>query len=192
MDWLAVFKAHSRGQLLDLLLTLPVVRWTEQDKYGRTFLHLAATGGNLNALVALIRSGANVNARDRWQSTPVHYAAIRQPRELEVLCAVGADLRTCNRWCYSALDSSIVNGAEACARVLVANGVRLSTANEREHRFITPKLEAFERGVLRCRTAVVAMLRVKRKADLFWWDKFLLRELAYAIWATRYDKQWQK
>jgi hypothetical protein len=56
---------------------------------------------------------------------------------------------------------------------------------------ITPELEAFERGVLRCRAAVVAMLRVKRAGKLWMWDKFLLLEMALCIWSTRYDKGWQ-
>ena len=58
-------------------------------------------------------------------------------------------------------------------------------------RYITPELVAFERGVLRCQEAVVAMLRVKRAGKLWMWDKFLLAELALCIWSTRYDKGWQ-
>ena len=54
-----------------------------------------------------------------------------------------------------------------------------------------PELEAFERGVLRCRAAVVAMLRVKRAGRLLVWDKFLLKQMALDVWATRYDKQWR-
>ena len=76
-------------------------------------------------------------------------------------------------------------------RVLMANGVRLSTVNEYRRDLITPELEAFERGVLRCRAAVVAVLRVKRAGQLWMWDKFLLAELALCIWSTRYDKGWQ-
>ncbi len=56
--------------------------------------------------------------------------------------------------------------------------------------FITPELEAFERGVLRCRAAVVTMLRVRRAGQLWMWDKFLLAEMALCIWATRYAKGW--
>ena len=45
--------------------------------------------------------------------------------------------------------------------------------------------------MLRCRAAVVAMLRVKRAGKLWMWDKFLLAELALCVWATRYAKEWQ-
>ena len=76
-------------------------------------------------------------------------------------------------------------------RVLVANGVRLSTVRKDYREVITPELVAFERGVLRCRAAVVAMLRVKRAGQLWMWDKFLLAELAVCIWSTRYAEEWQ-
>lgn len=79
-----------------------------------------------------------------------------------------------------------------CVCVLVANGVRLSTVRKDHREFITPELEAFEKGVLRCRAAVVAMLYVKRAGKLWRCDKFLLREIGFAIWATRWNNEWQK
>ena len=85
----------------------------------------------------------------------------------------------------------IARADKDCVRVLVANGVRLSTVREGNRPYITPELEAFERGVLRCRAGVMAMLRVKRAGQLWMWDKFLMLEIALSIWATRYDKGWQ-
>lgn len=70
---------------------------------------------------------------------------------------------------------------EACARVLVANGARLRRPSR-----LTPALRAFERGVLRCRSAVVAMLRVEHVGRLARWDKYLLVHLAVCVWCTRY------
>lgn len=56
---------------------------------------------------------------------------------------------------------------------------------------ITDELKKFEQGVLRCRKAVVALIRLKKAAQLWYVDKYLLREIGFAIWATRCDEKWQ-
>jgi hypothetical protein len=66
--------------------------------------------------------------------------------------------------------------------------MRLSTVNPKYLARITATLAKFERCVLRCRRAVVAMLRLKKAAKLHHMDKFLMREIGYAIWATRYEE----
>lgn len=90
-----------------------------------------------------------------------------------------------------ALVASTEDGGET-TRVLLANGVRLSTVCRSSAIHITSELVKFEQGVLRCRTAAVALMRVKKAGNLWRWDKFLLREMAIAVWATRYSKEWQK
>lgn len=182
---------------MNSLVKLPRERWAERDEYDDTILHYACRGPNVATVVALVQSGlVDVNARGKWGCTPAYFAAsFTQPRVLEVLCAAGADVRASNNDGYAPIDWALMNadidGGET-VRVLVANGVRLSTAGEDCRKYITPELEAFERGVLRCRSAVAAMLRVKKAAKLYYVDKFLMRELAYAMWATRTCDQWQK
>ncbi len=182
--------------MIELLAKLPRERWAERDEAGLTLLHHACRGPNVAAVVALVQSGlVDVNARNSWGRTPVHDAAsYKQPRVLEVLCAAGADLRARDGHGTTPIDRALiraeVDGGKT-ARVLVANGVRLSTVHEVRRKYITPELEAFEHGVLCCRAAVVAMLRVKRAAKLWMWDKFLLAEMAVCIWSTRYDMGWQ-
>lgn len=196
IDWPAWWKAGDGGRLQDLLVKLPRERWAERDEYGYTLLHRACYGPNVAAVVALLQSGlVDVNARTKWGCTPAHYAASwTQPRVLEVLCAAGADLRALNMYGHSPIDRALLyahKDGNKTVRVLVANGVRLSTASEDYRHCITPELEAFECGVLSCREAVVAMLRVKKTAQLYHVDKFLMRELAFAMWATRTNDQWQ-
>ena len=190
IHWDVFYEAGEEGRLVELLGTLPRGRWAERDEYGNTLLHHACLGPNAAAVVALVQSGL-VNARDKWGTTPTHYASRCQPRLMEVLCAAGADLRTRNDGGYAPIDRALQNADKDCVRVLVANGVRLSTVREGNRPYITPELEAFERGVLRCRAGVMAMLRVKRAGKLWMWDKFLLAEMAVCTWATRYDKGWQ-
>ncbi len=195
VPWRELGFAGCNGSFMPLLATLPRKRWAERDKYGYTLLHLACRGPNVAAVVALLQSGlVDVNARHKWGNTPAHWASYNtQPRVLEMLCAAGADVRASN-FGYTPIDWAAENvnkdGGET-VRVFVANGVRLSSVREGYRRYITPELKAFERGVLRCRVAVVAMLRVKKVAQLYHVDKFLMRELAYAMWATRTDERWQ-
>lgn len=200
IDWGAVYRASEDGRLMEVLVKLPRERWTERNNggCGYTLLHYACQGPNVAAVKVLLQSGlVDVNARNKRGNTPAHSAATcRQPRVLEVLlCAAGADLRARGDFGgYTPIDRALWNahkdGGES-VRVLVANGVRLRTVHTDRLDLITPELEAFERGVLRCRSAVVAMLRVKRAGKLMHWDKFLLREIAFAIWSTRYDTTWQ-
>ena len=190
--WL--FGSGKDGQLMNSLVKLPRERWAELDEYGDSLLHYACRGPNVAAVVALVQSGlVDVNGRTERGATPAHYAVMcKQPRVLEVLCAAGADLRARDKNDFSPIEIALAIANKTAVRVLVANGVRLDTVHGHFRRFITPKLWAFERGVLRCRAAVVAMLRVKKAAQLHHVDKFLMRELAYAMWATRTCDQWQK
>lgn len=193
MDWNAIYEECIRGTFMDLLVKLSRERWAERDEDGHTLLHYAGRGPNVTAVVALVKSGlVDMNARDKLGHTPTRFSAIHmQHRVIEVMCAMGADLRAIGN--SAPIECALVNAQNddgATTRVLVANGIRLSTARERYHEYITPELVAFEQGVMRCRIAVVAMLRVKKAGNLWRWDKFLLREMAYAIWTTRYEKEW--
>ena len=194
IDWDAFREASWGGRLMELLVKLPWERWAERDEYGLTLLHYACVGPNVAAVKALLQSGlVDVSARTGWGRSPAHVAASDgQPRVLEVLCAAGADLQARNMFGESPADHALMQEHSETVRVLVANGVRLSTVRKDRREYITPELEAFERGVLRCREAVVAMLRVKKTAQLYHVDKFLMRELAYAMWATRTCDRWQK
>lgn len=197
IDWNAFDEAGVEGRFMELLVKLPRARWAEQDSLGNSLLHYACSGPNVAAVMALLQSGlVDVNVGNKGENTPAHVAAAwRQPRVLEVLCAAGADLRVCDEDDHAPIDCALSNAQQdggKTVRVLVANGVRLSTVSDYRRRFITPELKAFERGVLCCRAAVVVMLRVKKAANLYHVDKFLMRELAFAMWATRTCGQWQK
>ena len=192
IDGDAFCEAGKGGRLVELLVKLPRLRWAERDGYGVTLLHYACRGPNVAAVVALLQSGlVDVNAWNLEGATPTLWAAsCKQHRVLEMLCAVGADLRARNEHGFSPIDGALYNAHEdggGTVRVLVANGVRLSTVHEYYRHHITPELEAFERGVLCCRAAVVAMMHVKWAGQLWMWDKFLLAEVALCIWSTRND-----
>lgn len=181
---------------MELVQKLPQERWAERDFRGRTLLHYACMGPNAAAVEALVKNKlVDVSACDCWKDTPAHYAALYgQARALEILCATGASLDIYSKGGLDPFAIALITIAShsiEIQRILIANGARLSTVRPVHQPYIGPTLVAFEQGVLSCRTAVSAMLRVKRAGKLWRWDKFLLREVAYALWATRYDNKWQ-
>ena len=92
------------------------------------------------------------------------------------------------------LDVTVVRlaGLDESTRVLLANGVRVASLRRDLCNKVAPELFTFERGVLRCRAATVAMLRVKRASHdtMVRWDRYLLAELAVCVWSTRWAKEW--
>lgn len=201
LDWNCTVRwAGQRGELMALLETLPRERWIEKEASGLTMLHYASYGGNQRAARALLAHGLDINARNLQGLTPSHVAANRAlPRVLEMFCVAGADLRAVAQGPATPLDCALVSqshsrlrGAE-CVRVLLLNGVRLSTAEPQYHHHITPALWAFERGLLPCRAAVVAILNVKWRRGLIVprLGRFVVQEIALAIWVTRVYSAWQ-
>lgn len=196
LDWYgSLQRAGKDRRLMALLDALPRDRWTERSPDGWTLLHYACRG-DVAAVRALLAHGIDANAADPYSLCGSHVAASSdQPRVLEVLCAAGANMRTTNSVGKAPLDFALRAHAKSegdTVRVLLANGVRLSTARADSRRYITPELAAFERGVLRCRAAVVALLRVKRASGrLARWDRFLLALMARDTWATRVCREWQ-
>lgn len=197
LDWGAVSRVAECGRLMELLDTLPIARWSVQHARGHTLLHYACTGENVAAAVTLLSSKLGVNACDRFGRTPVHWAVHNgQVRVLEVLCAAGAALRATENADLTPLDMGLGNPRRShqCIRVLLANGVRLSTVHEDHRHLIAPELVAFERGVLQCRSVVVTLLALKKQRHrdvLRALDRWVVREIAWACWATRVNKEWQ-
>lgn len=183
--------AAEEGRLLALLKTWPQERLLQPGPHGTPLLHYAC--GDVAATIVLLAGGLDVNARTTttgWSA--LHCAAINgHPRVVEVLCAAGADVHAGDSTGATPLDFALLaSPPDLCARVLLANGARLSTARHDVRRRVKPELEAFERGVLACRAAALAMLSVKRAGRLVYLDKYLLRELAVSVWTTRWAKEW--
>lgn len=192
IDWSEAVSLSRSGRLMELLAKLPRALWAEMEPDGTSLLHYACIGDNVAAVVALLMHGKLAVA---MRTVTGHTAAILaasygEPAVLEALCAAGADVR--ERYENVSLLDLALYGNEGCVHVLVANGVRLSTVHDDCRKYITPELWAFERGVLCCRAAVVAMLRVKQVGRLVRWDRFLLVALALDIWATRFRREWQQ
>lgn len=194
IDWRAFVEAGERCQMMELLAALHRTHWGYTDANGSTLLHCACLAPNETAVRALLASGmVDINARNKWGETAVLFAAscANQSRSLELLCAAGANLHLRNDERETPIDLAITHG-KTCTYVLLANGARLKAARAASRAMITPQMRDFEQGVLRCRTAAVALTRVKHAGQLWQWDKFLLREVAIAVWATRCAGGWSE
>ncbi|CAB1329969.1 unnamed protein product [Coregonus sp. 'balchen'] len=63
------------------------------DNFGRTCLHAAASGGNVECLNLLLSSGTDLNQRDQSGRTPLHYAAANGRYQCTVtLVSAGAEV----------------------------------------------------------------------------------------------------
>lgn len=62
----------------------------EKNEHGSTLLHIAANEANVKLAAHLILRGADVNARDNSDATPLHWAAVK--RIAEYLISKGADI----------------------------------------------------------------------------------------------------
>lgn len=197
IDWGDAFRASTGRRMMEFLQNLPRHRWADREANDATLLHVACQGPEAAPVVALLQSDMlDVNARNRWGATPAHFAVwSRRPRPLEVLIAKGVDFQTDHPSHSALINHALMPAASTDSletiSVLLANGARLSAAGKGYRKHITPAMVSFECGVLRCRTAVAAMLRVKRAGQLWRWDKFLLKEIALAVWTTRYGGEWQ-
>ena len=197
-SFIAFANAGSDEEFMQLLSALPQHKWSMLYPHDITLLHLACRKSNPKSVVLLLQTNmidVNSTTADGWN--PVREAIrARQPRILELLCAAKADLRQkIEGNDLSQIDVALFLNYDkpstfSCAHVFVANGVRLSTVNPQYQCCITFSLYLLERSVLRCRKAVIAILRVKKAGQLCHWDKFLLREIGFAIWATRWDENW--
>lgn len=171
---------------------VPREQWGQQLPGTRTPLHVACEW-DPSAVVPLLLAGVDVNARTRAGATAMHVAVTNCHAEaVRAMLARGA-LLLATLIDSTPLDYAIMWNRTPCAHVLLANGARLGSVRGGLASNVTRELRAFERGVLRCRAAVVALLALKRLGCahvMRGLDRWVVREAAYAVWATREDKAW--
>lgn len=197
MDFSTIEYAGKDGRMIKILEKIPRELWSMHDNDGLTLLHYACRGPNNMAVVILCKSNVvNVHAVSVYQTTPAHDAAnYAQSDIMELLCAMRSNINHANIARRRPIDFSLQSGYKdqhKTTRVLIANGVRLKKVHPEVRRYVNVELLKFEQGVISCRKAVLAMLRIKKAGKLWRWDKYLLREIGFAIWATRYANKWQK
>uniref|UniRef100_A0A3B3CHE1 Ankyrin repeat domain 44 n=1 Tax=Oryzias melastigma TaxID=30732 RepID=A0A3B3CHE1_ORYME len=88
------------------------------DSLGRTCLHAAAAGGNVDCVQLLLKSGGEHNKTDKCGRTPLHYAAAsRHYQCLQTLVACGTDINATDQWGRSALHYAAASDLDRRRRV---------------------------------------------------------------------------
>jgi ankyrin repeat protein len=87
------YSTHDSPDITKLLLAKGAKVDERDDVYEFTALHYAARFGNRGVAEALIASGADIKARDKWDYQPIHWAAYHdRPEIVELLIDKGADV----------------------------------------------------------------------------------------------------
>lgn len=169
-------------------------RWSGlRGTQGRTLLHLAANEGDDAAVLALLRAGVDGSLADSNGETPVHWAAWEgKYNALQLLVVAGARLSLRSITNMTSLDHALSSpqSIDSCGALLISNGARLSALTKSTA--VPSWAVLLERGVLMCRGVVTALLGIKRRRvdALHAIDRWVVREIGWAIWATRVDKAW--
>ena len=92
---------------------------------------------------------------------------------------------------YNPLHRAIAIGRYNCADILASNGYRLKDIDWNMYpAYVKVYLKSVENCILSCRYSIIAFLRVRKLAGLIQYDKYLFREIAFSIWATRRREEW--
>ena len=68
----------------------------DRDAYNQTLLHTAASKGDTKGIQALLAAGAEVNARDQSENTPLHYSSDCEREAIQALVQAGGEIEARN------------------------------------------------------------------------------------------------
>ncbi|MEO7132593.1 MAG: ankyrin repeat domain-containing protein [Vicinamibacterales bacterium] len=135
-------RSGSRAAILPLVTANPTLL-NAKDAGGSTLLHHAAAFGTVDAMTFLLDAGADVNAKNRRGSSPLHWA-IRDPAKVRLLLARGAAINARQVEGRTPLyqAASLGDGIDIM-RLLLSNGAdpNIALANGR-----TPLMAAADHG----------------------------------------------
>lgn len=202
-----LFTPNRSNEVSRILKMLPSEKWRSKSRHSQmTFLHYAILLDDVHAVCSLLQimEMEYINAQNRHGRNAVWIAAsLGKTYLLQLLMSCGAKYLFYHyKFPQGPLSAAIEHGQIDCKRVLGSNGVQLC------YGICENCWECnFNRGVRRCRDAIVVLLGLKKRrrytckgnmshTQVFLpkLDRFLIQqELAVAIWSTRYtaDKDWQ-
>ncbi len=152
-----------------------------KDENGRSPLHWAARGTNIELLAYLVEKGAKVNALDNNGTAPLHSLSARGNVDgIRLLLAKGADIHIQTAEKNTSLHLAAQGGQVEAVRLLVARGADLERVNAYGRSPLV--FAARERGG---RAVVEALLDLGAKIDAV--DKSGDTALALAAWRGSAD-----
>jgi len=94
-------------------------------------IHQPAKEGDIEAVKQHLAAGVDVNAKNDWGETPLHYAAYWGHKEIaELLITKGADVNAKNRGGYTPLHSAAYYGQKEVAELLIAEGANVNVKRD--------------------------------------------------------------
>jgi ankyrin repeat protein len=102
---------------------------TEQDRHGRSPLHVAAADGDAARVTELLDQHADPRAKDESDRTPLHLAAAAgQAEVVALLLAAGADVNAADKVGWPPLKEAAAAGQPAVVKLLLAAGADVNRA----------------------------------------------------------------
>jgi len=124
--------AAARGDVADInRLAASGANRNIRDDYGRTPLHVATFAKQRDAIAALAKAGADINAKERDRYDAVTIASVADdPETLRLLIKLGASAKqTTSRYDGTALIAAAHLGHDEVVRILIAAGAPLDHVN---------------------------------------------------------------
>jgi pectate lyase len=153
--WTALVWAVSAGQteVAEFLIKNNADVNIRYDRQRQSLLHLAARSDAVRLVELLITKGADVNAKDQLEATPLFVAASAGHLQVvDLLISKGADVNATNRMRQTPLHWACLRGNKELAELLIAKG---ADANAKDGRGQTPLDIAQRRGG----TGIIELLR---------------------------------
>jgi len=167
-----ILEAVKKGNIAKVktLLSKNIKLIDERDKNKWTLLHWAAIGGYKEIAELLISKGADVNAQNEFDETPLHWAVGRGPKIIderkkdlvELLISKGADINAKDKFIATPLHYAVRCGNNEIAKLLILKG---ADVNAKEKNGWTPLHWAITMAEYREGKKIVDLL-INRGADV--------------------------
>jgi len=112
--------AAGNIEIVNLLLNAGAQVKVAERKSGNTPLHAAVFRDKLNIVAALLKAGADVNAENEWEATPLHFAS--SPETAAALLKAKAKVNAVNSGGRTPLHYAARNGFDQVVRTLLGAG----------------------------------------------------------------------
>jgi ankyrin repeat protein len=115
-------RTNNATQLQELVKS---ANTNEKDKRGTTPLHYAAAYGSVESVRVLLAAGADVNARNDFEATPLMWS-VTEPEKVRMLVAKGADVNAKSKMGRTPIWLAASNdGSSATVKYLLEQGAKL-------------------------------------------------------------------